>query len=438
MRKHIGIIAMREWNERVRSRSFLSLALVGPLLVMFVLYILFTATTSDMRPMKVLVSDPIELLENRIQPDSSSLIGYEFINEYIEPEQFTTDVLFAKYDALLVVNEKVLSNNHVFFFQKERFNPGIPARVQRELEKRLEELKAAEFTRLTVQQFRILKHPVHLEVRDARYPDKKGNHKLAAYSGAFFGFIALFFSFLFGMTILRSTNREKSNRIAEVLLAAVKPHELMAGKMLGIGMAALLQFLIWFGLIGLGLFLLRLFVFPDMWNAANFDWAEGAPDSTLFAYNELVRLVYEQLNFPLMIAFLLLIWVLTYLFYGGFFATLGAAQGSESDGQQFLIPLLGMFLLALWSGYYVAENPDSTLRTWFSLIPFTAPMVLLTKLAVGYSPNEYWELFTGLSILLLGAVINIRIAGKVYKNALLTSGYRLRIRKLLRWIFSRS
>lgn len=431
--RNIGIIAGREFRERIQSRSFLTMAFFGPLVVLFVLYILFTATGGETQKVRVLVSDPIEILENIIVPDDKGQIEYAFINTYVEPTEFVKTDLYKSYDALLVVNEKVLSNNHVFFFQKERLNSKIPFRVQRELEKRLEGLKAKEFTDLSLEEFLIVKHPLTLEVRDAHRPTEKNSYKLASYAGYGFGVIIYVFVFLFGMTILRSTNREKASRIAEVLLSMVKPRELMSGKMLGIGCAALFQFIIWASIIGGGLYAMRILFFPDMFDAANLLEQNGE----FLGYNDIVKLVYEQMNFTVMISFFLILLILGYLFYGGFFAALGAAQGSESDGQQFLIPLILLLFVSLWSGYYVAENPDAELSFWLGIIPFTAPMVIMVKLGIGYESHEVWQLYLALLILLIGIIMNIRIAGKLFRYALLSSGYRLRLSHLSNWLFKK-
>jgi ABC-2 type transport system permease protein len=428
----IFIIGKREWRERVKSRSFITMALLGPLVVLFLLYILFTATGSDTKKIRILVSDPIEQLEKIIVTDEGQ-ISYDFINAYVEPTEFVKQELFKDYDALLVVNEKVLSNNHVFFFQKEALNPKIPLRVQRELEKRLEGLKAREFTELTKEEFLIIKHPLSLEVRDAYRPEEKSNYKLAGYAGYVFGLFIYFFIFLFGMTVLRSTTREKSSRIAEVLLSIVRPRELMAGKLVGIGAAALVQFLIWGILITTGLYFIRLVLFPDLLDVNNL-----LVNEQFVRYNDIVVLVFEQLNFAIMIGFFLLLLILGYLFFGGLFAALGAAQGSESDGQQFLIPLLFLFFIGVWSGYFVLENPDSTLAYWLGILPFTSPMVIMVKLGIGYEANQMVQLYIGLFVLIVSLIVTIRLAGKFFQLALLKTDYRLTFRKLMSWVTKRA
>ena len=432
--KNIFIIAGRELSERIKSRSFITFSLLGPLVVLFVLYILFNSTASETQKISVLVSDPIEQLEQIIVPDNKGQITYSFINSYVEPSDFVESDLFSTFDALLVVNEKVLSNNHVFLFQKQRLNTKVSQKIQRELEKRLEGLKAKEFTSLTVEEFLIVKHPLSMEIRDAYRPTDKQNYRLAAFAGYAFGLVIYVFVFLFGMTVLRSTTREKSSRISEVLLAMVKPSELMSGKLVGIGLAAVIQFVIWFSIIGGGLFVMRALFFPDMLDGANLLANNG--DYT--GYNDVVKLVYEQLNFTVMILFFALLLLLAYLFYGGFFAALGAAQGSESDGQQFLIPLILLLVISIWSGYFVVENPDHQFVFWLGIIPFTSPMVIMVKLGMGYDSSEIWQLLVALLILLISIVINIRIAGKMFQHALLNSGYRLRLAQLLNWMFRKS
>jgi len=431
------IIASREFKERFSSRSFLLMAIIGPLLVLSILYILFIASGAVKSEFKVLVSDPIELLGSKIKKDTNSHINYNFINQYIEPEDFADNVKYKSYDAVLVVNEKVLSNNHVFLYMREKLQPKVVFQIRREFERRLEELKVAEFTHLSLQQYWQIKHPVSMEVRDAFHPSELGNYKLAAYAGYAFGIVIFVFIFLFGMTVLRSTNREKSSRIAEVLLATVKPSELMFGKIIGIGLAALLQFLIWATIIGLGLLSIRYFVYPDLFDVSNMNLVNMTSSSNAFeynSYNEIVQLVFEQINFTVMLSLFIFLLILGYLFFAGLFAALGAAQGSESDGQQFLIPLMCLFFIGIWAGYFVAENPDSTLAFWLQMIPITSPITVMVKFAQGYGPGEAWHLIASIIILVLGIFVNIYFAGKLFKRGLLSYGYRLKFAQFFKWL----
>jgi len=159
-------------------------------------------------------------------------------------------------------------------------------------------------------------------------------------------------------------------------------------------------------------------------------------DSMLVAkeYNEFVELVYERIRFENMLVFFMLFFVAAYLFYGAFFAALGAVTGSEGDGQQFVLPLIGILLLALYAGHYVIQNPTSDLSTWFAYIPFTSPVVSMIKLAQGFPPGQGYLLYVSFFILVLSSFLVLLLAGRLYKNGILQFGHRLTLSKLMRWI----
>lgn len=420
-------IAIREFKERVQSRYFALMALMGPVLVLFSLYSMFSLSGDDQQKLKILVVDPANIM-NQIMTGKQGQINYTFIDEYVEVEDFAEKEIYQEFDALLEVNEKVLTNNLAFLFQRVIISPALVTRIHRDMEKRLEILKADEFTTLDYQTFRRIMHAVKLEVRDAYRPSLKNNYYMAAYTGFFFGALILLFVFTFGMTILRSSSKEKSNRVAEVMLSIIKPGQLLMGKILGIGLSALLQTVLWFLGIALGLFILRITVFPDMFQASNLLENDG-----LYMNNSWVTLIYEKINFMVMLPWFMLVFILTYLFYGSIFAALGAAQGSESDGQKFLIPIFLLLLLALFSGYFIIENPQSAMSSFLSQFPVTAPMILMIKLALGIEDKDIWTFISSLLIMAVAAWGFLIFASRVYRKALLTNGYRLNWRRFLGW-----
>jgi ABC-2 type transport system permease protein len=246
------------------------------------------------------------------------------------------------------------------------------------------------------------------------------------------------------MTILRSVSSEKSNRIVEVLLASVKPRQLMFGKIAGIGLAAIIQLVLWVVIVAFGLFVMRETLFPDIMDASKWDVAKMANEmknmtfqqhlTRSSGYNSFVELIYERIQFDNMLFYFLLFLVAGYIFYGTFFAALGATSGSENDGQQFVIPIVLLLLLAAWAGYYVLNNPESGLSYLFSLLPFTSPMVCMVKLAQGYNPGEGYQLFVSFGILVISSLLTLRIAGRLYTNGILQFGHRLRISQFVKWL----
>ena len=109
-------------------------------------------------------------------------------------------------------------------------------------------------------------------------------------------------------------------------------------------------------------------------------------------------------------------------------------MGSESDGQQFVIPIIFLLCFALYGGYYALNHPDAPLSTWLHFIPFTAPVVVMVKLAQGYELGHAYEAYMALLILFASAFAMLGIAGRLYRNGILQFGHRLRIIHLFKWL----
>ena len=437
------LIALREWKERISARSFLMLSILGPLSVIGLIYMLFALGGQTKQHWNVLIADPAGIMENKILSREDDAVSYSFADGYLEIEEFEKGKRFQEFDALLEINEKILSNKTAYVFFREKPSMRMQTRIQYQAERRLEEVLVKEFTKFSISEFRKIKQPLTLGFRNVYDPNDKSSD-LRGWVGLFYGTVIFIFIFLFGMTILRSVSREKSNRIVEVLLGCVNPKQLMLGKIIGIGMAAFFQFIIWVILIGLGLYLMRENLFPNLLDASNMNISQLSNEvltqttqEQFFSareYNEFVELVYERINFTFMTSYFILFFIIGYFFYGTLFAAIGASSGSESDGQQFVLPLIFMLCFALYSGYFTLQYPESSLATLFHYLPFTSPVVVMVKLSQGYSDGHFYELFLSLLILLLSSLAVLSIAGRIYANGILQFGHRVRLKHLFRWM----
>ena len=437
------LIALRELKERMGSRSFVLMSFFGPIIILCLIYFLFAFGGEGKQHWNVLISDPSNLLDNKIMAQEDQSINYSFSDQYIEMEEFRDAKKFQQYDALFEVNEKVLSNKTAFVFYRVKPSVRMQTRLQFHIERRIEEVMIEQFTDLSVKEFRKIKQPLNVAFRDVFDPLDEASD-LRGWVGFFYGAIIFVFIFLFGMTILRSVSREKSNRIVEVLLASVHPNQLLTGKIVGIGIAAFFQFIIWMVVVGAGLYFMRELIFPDLLDASNMDIVQMTDEvknqtrfDQLYAaseYNEFVNLVYERVQFGIMTAFFLVFFIVGYLFYGSFFAAVGATSGSESDGQQFVLPIIFLLCFSLYAGYFALQNPESSLTTFFHYLPFTSPVVVMVKLAQGYAPEESMQIYIALIILVVSAVLNLMIAGRLYKNGILQFGHRVKFSMIVRWL----
>ena len=441
--KNSLLVAYRECRERMASRSFLLLSFIGPFLVLGMVYLAFSIGGQPKQHWKVLVADPGKILDNRIMVGENESIEYSFADGYVETNEFAAAKVYQKFDALLEVNEKILSNKTGFVFYREQPSIRMQTFLHYHFERRLEEIMVQQFTDLPLIEFRKIKQPINVTFRDVYDPQDEASD-ISGWMGMFFGTLIFVFIFLFGMTILRSVSREKSNRIVEVLLSSITPNQLMIGKITGIGITAFIQFIMWIIIIGFGLYLMRESLFPDLLDPANITLHELAMDNDgasyserYFAareYNQFVDLIYNRVQFTNMMVFFFMFFIAGYLFYGALFASVGAMMGSESDGQQFVLPIIALLLLALYGGYYALNYPESSLAEIFHYLPFTAPVVVMVKLAQGYAPGHAHEIYLSLFILLTAAFIMLAIAARLYKNGILQFGHRLRMKHFFKWL----
>ena len=431
------IIALRELKERVLNPAFLWMLFIGPLLFLSCLYFLFKAGDEGKTSLKVLIADPTGMMENKIVSQETKAVEYYFFDDYLELEEFRDNKKYQKFDALIEVNEKILINKKAFVFYREAPSLDVKMQLKFQLERRVEEVMIAEFTNMEVDDFRQIKQALNVDFRNV-YDPKNEASNLEGWVGFIFGLLIILFVFLFGLTVLRSTAREKSNRIVEVLLASVKPTHLMLGKICGIGLAALIQILVWSLFITLGLLFFRATIFPDLLDFSNYEGVQMSSEvkEQLLSnipsqrYNEFIDLVYKRIDFTFFLFHFFLFFIATYFFYAAFFSAIGAMSGSESDGQQFLIPLLCILGLSVYSGYYAIYFPDAELTSWLQFIPFTSSVIVMVKLAQGYPEGTYYLVWLSLLTLILFTVLFLSIAGRIYRNGILHFGLKASLRNL--------
>jgi ABC-2 type transport system permease protein len=440
--KNSLIIAIREWKERMGSRSFVLFSVLGPLIVLGMIYLLFAFGGDSKQHWKVIIADPTGIMNDQILVSSDKNVEYSFADGYIEMEEFRDAKKYQTFDAMVEINEKILSNKSAHLFFRDKPSVRMQTRVQYQIERRLEEVMVDQFTDFSIRDYRKIKQPLTLGFHDVYDPYDEASD-LKGWAGFFYGAVIFTFVFLFGMTVLRSVIREKSNRIVEVLLATVTPNQLMIGKIIGVGLSAFIQFIIWVVVIGAGLYLMRETLFLDMLNPANINVedltiGDGSNYTDQFfaarEYNAFVELVYQRIQFGVMLPIFLLFFMVGYFFYGALFAAVGATMGSESDGQQFVLPLVFLLCFALYGGYYVLNYPEGPLASFLHYLPFTSPVVVMVKLSQGYEPGHAYELYLSLFVLLTSAFIVLAIAARLYKNGILQFGHRVRLKHIFKWL----
>ena len=122
-----------------------------------------------------------------------------------------------------------------------------------------------------------------------------------------------------------------------------------------------------------------------------------------------------------------------YLLYGALFAAVGSAVDAEADTQQFMLPLTLPLILALLVSMRVMESPDSPLAFWLSMVPFTSPVVMMTRIPFGV---PYWELGLSMALLVLGFLGTTWLASRIYRIGILSYGKKASFKDLWKWVRS--
>jgi ABC-2 type transport system permease protein len=259
------------------------------------------------------------------------------------------------------------------------------------------------------------------------------------------GFLIYMFIFMFGAQVMRGILEEKTSRIVEVIISSVKPFQLMMGKVVGIGLIALTQFVIWLVLTAGITFVTKTLMTPDPVKAsteqqapANLMSSEQQAAAEQIAENQVdgfeVNTLIDGLaksNIVLVLFAFLFYFLGGYLLYGSLFAAIGAAVDSEADTQQFMLPITIPLILALLIMINSFLNPSGQLAVWFSIIPLTSPIVMMARIPFGVPPGQ---LLLSMALLIATFVFTIWLAAKIYRTGILMYGKKVSYGELWKWI----
>lgn len=432
----IGIIIAREFNERVRKRSFILTTILTPLLLvgLMVAPVLVSRLGSD-RQKEILVVDRSGMISPRLE--SGERLTFRPETQPFEELKAQRREVYG----ILVIGSDILSDpRDVQLYTYEA--PTLE--VERELSSRIarvvedEKLKAYRIdslpqifeqvkTNVSIQTFRI----------DGEGDEQERSSVLSTVLAYLSGFLIYMFVFLYGAMVMQGVIEEKSSRVLEIMVSSVRPYELMMGKILGIASVALTQFLIWVVLI---------FVLGGaaMSLAAGDALAEGAavvtggmpetigPLSALDGESlDALRRVTDPAFLGRIFFGFMVYFIGGYLLYAAMFAAIGSAVDNAADSQQLQMPVTIPMVLALVVMLAVMNDPDGGLAFWFSMIPLTSPVIMMARLPYGV---PFWEVALSVALLYASFAGMVWVAGKIYRVGIFMYGKKPGLKELLKWI----
>jgi ABC-2 type transport system permease protein len=241
---------------------------------------------------------------------------------------------------------------------------------------------------------------------------------------------------LYGSQVMNGVIEEKSSRIIEVIISSIKPYQLMLGKILGVGMVGLTQFLLWIVLtIGLSQVASTFYSASPVKQKME-QMKKGDPEVAKQVENASpmseVTKVIESTNIPLVVGGFLFYFLFGYLLYSSLFAAIGSAVENTAEAQQFTFIVMLPIILAFVMAQFTMQEPDSTIAFWASMIPFTSPINMMVRLPYGV---PMWELATSMVLLVLGFLGCSWLSARIYRVGILMYGKKITVKEMAKWLF---
>jgi ABC-2 type transport system permease protein len=441
-RNKIGLIIRREYLTRVRKKSFILMSLLSPIIMAGVLTFALWTSLEESEDQKILViDDNYPFFENL---DGSSKLTYDILDISLPKGEALLEI--SDYTALLYLPKNILQSKSGQLIFKKQPSIKVQRQIEQSVQQYLEISKLKEFS-ISEADYRRLKAPFILltfQFKGAGAEAEETN-LLPAIVGLVFGILIYFFIFMYSVQVMRGVIEEKTNRIIEVMISSVKPFQLMMGKIIGVGAVGLTQFALWIlltiSLVEGGQFLLL----GNKYDASQVNTPmtemvqqqveqEQSINITQLSQEDNLFNKIRRINFPVMIAVFIFYFLGGYLLYSALMAAVGSAVDNDTDTQQFIFPITFPLLLSYILSFSVFENPSSDMAIWLSIIPFTSPVIMMIRVAIGIESADMWQVYLSMALLIgtfLGAVW---MSGKIYRVGILMYGKKPSLREILKWL----
>ena len=447
--KTIGLVIGREYNTRVRKKSFLILTFVVPILfaaMCFLPSLIMLNTKEKTKEVAVVDQSGIVLpfLEN-----GQAANWYDFSAE--DPEELKGRLDELGQDILVVISPLDEENSVSVATYSTKpagvdFAENLSGRVSDAVEdyriksyniKGLDEILSSVKARIHVQEFTL---------------GEDGKETISE-SGIFMiismilGMLIYMFVAMFSGMVMSSVIEEKSSRVVEVLVSSVKSIDLMFGKIIGVALVALTQFALWIvltvAIVGIGgaAFGPKLLQKVQSTDAIE-QTAQMATMGTGFHMEDALAMMEDSslktilttlgnIHWGQLILAFLVYFILGYLLYSSLFAAVGSAVENESDSQQLQLPITIPLILGFFIALMAMRNPYSPVVFWGSMIPFTSPIVMLARIPYGVAT---WELILSIAILIATFAVCAWASAKIYRAGILIFGKKSSWADLWKWL----
>ena len=448
----ISVIIKREYITRVRKKSFIIMTILAPLLmagIIIVPTVLMIGQEGDYKKIAV-IEEKSDLFKGVIKNTKDA----EFI--YLGNARFVDikDSIYRKaYYGVLYISPEIINIPNAVQLISEKQPPiGLLEHIERSLEKEIEKQKLEAYNIGNLDEImRSVETNVSIQTKkiDGSGAVKETSTGIAMALAYIFGLLMYMLVFIFGAQVMRGVIEEKTSRVVEVIISSVKPIQLMMGKIIGIAFVGLTQFLIWVFLTVAIVTVVKSVITEKSGGREEITRVEPgnimegsqAITGTVMTQDispelkEFSKLFDSALNQPwLLLIFSFIFYFITgYLLYASVFAAIGSAVDNETETQQFMLPVTVPIIIALMVAMGTMQNPESPVAFWCSMIPLTAPIVMMARIPF-MSQGQYWEIAVSMLIMVVSFIAFVWMAAKIYRTGILMYGKKTSWKEMWKWL----
>ncbi|MDE0987354.1 MAG: ABC transporter permease [Schleiferiaceae bacterium] len=434
MRSPILLIIEREFITRVRKKTFLVITIIAPVLFAALMIVPGVLASLPADHKNIVVLDEPALLLPEVGND-------QFALDYLNPKEF--DLALAKdylrdsdKDALLYIPagegwDPDFIKRNILLYGKEDIGMELQGFIENRIEDKINQQK---LLKQGVDPEVVNQAKTQVNIKSFTLGEEDGQDETSATPlkmglGYIAGMMIYIFIFFYSVQVMRGVIEEKTSRIVEVIISSVRPYQLMLGKILGIGLVGVVQFLIWIILSSLIYVVVSQFVYPEIFAQQSISGPNGA-DLSVLETTGIFDMV-SSINFPLVLGGFVFYFFGGYFLYSALFAALGSAIDQEADSQQFMLPVTAPMIIAIITAMNVIQEPNGQLAFWMSMIPLTSPITMMIRLPFGI---PLWEVALSGAILVASFFAVVGIAGKIYRVGILMYGKKVTWKELYKWL----
>ena len=438
--RNISLIIGREYRERVYKKSFIFTTILMPLFMI----LMGAAPTlimefADSETRKITVVDESGIVAPHLESDEE--VEFVFSDKDIAETLVTTASDEDNFGVLHIGKAIVENPNDARLYTTSSSSLMLEEYIADQIEKVIESERLKAYNIENIDEIlEKVKASVHLATfRTDKDKESAASSAIASsLVGMVLGFLLYFILAIYGGMVMQSVIEEKSSRILEVMVSTVKPFEMLMGKILGIALVAATQILVWGVLLVVFSAVIMPALMPENIMESVQQVQAGADVSALAMQQDVapemltaLASVLDTGQIALVVAMVLLFTIGGFLLYASLYAAIGASVDQAQDAQQLTTVVTLPIIVAFVVTMMIMKDPNSPIVFWFSLIPFTSPIVMVARIPSGIPA---WEIATSLALLYATFVVCVWGAAKIYKIGIFMHGAKPTLKELLRWL----